>query len=257
MNTIITSLKDSIYSITLNRPDVMNAFNTEMLMELQSAFKDAEDDSIRCVVLTGNGRGFCSGQDLKDFQSKKQTFKQALEEKYNPLILQIANLNKPVICGINGVAAGAGLSLALACDFRIAVENAQLIEVFINVGLVPDSGSTFTLPRIIGLSRAFKMCTLGDRVNAREAKKLGLVNIVVSNIEVLQKALEIYSKKFASIPTKSVGMIKQLLNKSFSSSLSEILNEEAILQDEAGKSNDYKEGVNAFLEKRKPVFKGN
>jgi 2-(1,2-epoxy-1,2-dihydrophenyl)acetyl-CoA isomerase len=256
MSTILKETKNNTLFITLNRPDVMNAFNTEMLMELQSAFKEAESDDIRCVVLTGSGKGFCSGQDLKDFEKEKKTFKQALDEKYNPLIKQIMNLPKPVICGINGVAAGAGLSLALACDFRIAVESASLIEIFINVGLVPDSASTFTLPRIVGLAKAFQMCTRGERVSAREAEELGLANIVVSTNEVLQTALEKYSKKFASMPTKAVGMIKKMLNNSFESDLNLVLSQEAEMQNIAGNSVDYREGVNAFIEKRKPKFKG-
>jgi 2-(1,2-epoxy-1,2-dihydrophenyl)acetyl-CoA isomerase len=257
MSTIITEIKNQILFITLNRPDSLNAFTGEMLMELQKAFKEAESDDIRCVVLTGAGKGFCSGQDLKDFESEKKTFKEALETKYNPLIKQMMNLPKPIICGINGTAAGAGLSLALACDFRIAVESAQLIEIFIGIGLVPDSGSSYTLPRLVGHSKAFQMCSTGERISAAEAKRIGLVNIVVQNGEILLKALERYAKKFASAPTKSIGMIKKLLNRSFEKTLDEILNEEAIAQDTAGNSNDYREGVNSFLEKRKPVFKGN
>jgi 2-(1,2-epoxy-1,2-dihydrophenyl)acetyl-CoA isomerase len=256
MPVILKETKDKVLRITLNRPDSLNAFNTEMLLELQGAFKEAESDSVRCVVLTGAGKGFCSGQDLKDFEKENKTFKEALDQKYNPLIRQIAELPKPVICGINGVAAGAGLSLALACDFRIAVESAQLIEVFINVGLVPDSGSTFTLPRIVGLSKAFQMCSTSERISASDAKKLGLVNIVVQTNEVLKIAVERYAKKFANAPTKSLGMIKQLLNNSFIKSLNEVLNDEALMQNEAGNTNDYKEGINSFLEKRKPVFKG-
>jgi len=256
MSTIIKETKNNVFYITLNRPDVMNAFNTEMLIELQSAFKEAESDEIRCVVLTGSGKGFCTGQDLKDFEKEKKSFKQALEEKYNPLIKQIMNLPKPVICGINGVAAGAGLSLALACDFRIAVESAMLIEVFINVGLVPDSASTFTLPRMIGLPKAFQMCSTGERISARQAKELGIVNAVVWDNSVLKIALEKYAKKFASRPTKAIGMIKQMLNESFSNDLNKMLEMEAVMQDTAGNSEDYREGVNSFLEKRKPAFKG-
>lgn len=257
MSSIIKENKDGIFRITLNRPDSLNAFNTEMLMELQQAFKEAENDDIRCVVLTGAGKGFCSGQDLKDFEKEKKTFKEALEVKYNPLIRQMMGLPKPIICGINGVAAGAGMSLALACDFRIAVESAQLIEIFINIGLVPDSASTFTLPRMAGIPKAFELCSTGKRLSANEAKQLGIVNIVVSDNEVLNIALSRYAKKFASAPTKGIGMIKKLINTSFSHNLDEALNEEAIAQDILGNSNDYKEGVNSFLEKRKPVFKGN
>jgi 2-(1,2-epoxy-1,2-dihydrophenyl)acetyl-CoA isomerase len=256
MANILKETKNNTLYITLNRPDVMNAFNTEMLMELQSAFKEAEADEIRCVVLTGNGKGFCSGQDLKDFEKEKKSFKQALEEKYNPLIRQIMNLPKPVICGINGVAAGAGLSLSLACDYRIAVESALLIEVFINVGLVPDSGSTFTLPRMVGLPKAFQMCSTGERISARQAQELGIINAVVWNNSVLKIALDKYAKKFSTMPTKAIGMIKKLLNASFSSDINEVLDMEAKMQDEAGNSEDYREGVNSFLEKRKPKFKG-
>lgn len=256
MSTIITEIKNNSLFITLNRPDVLNAFNSEMMYVLQDAFKQAESDEIRCVVLTGAGKGFCSGQDLKDFEREKKTFRQALEEKYNPLIRQIMNLPKPVICGINGVAAGAGCSLALACDFRIAIESASLIEIFINIGLIPDSASTFTLPRIVGVPKAFKMSSMADKVSALEAKNLGLVNVVVYDRDVLKIALEKYAAKFSSMPTKALGIIKKLLNLSFYSDVNKMLDEEAIAQDMLGSSYDYKEGVTAFLEKRKPVFKG-
>jgi 2-(1,2-epoxy-1,2-dihydrophenyl)acetyl-CoA isomerase len=256
MNSIIVEKKASVLFVILNRPDVLNAFNSEMLFELQDAFKQAELDDIRCVVLTGNGKGFCSGQDLKDFEKEKKTFKEALETKYNPLIKQIMNLPKPIICGINGVAAGAGCSLALACDFRIAVESATLIEIFINIGLIPDSASNFTLPRMIGIPRAFQMCSTAEKMSARDAKELGLINVIVFDQEVLNAALEKYSKKFAGMPTKALGTIKKLLSNSFDLDLNEILNEEAINQDILGNSYDYKEGVNSFLEKRKPEFKG-
>jgi 2-(1,2-epoxy-1,2-dihydrophenyl)acetyl-CoA isomerase len=256
MSSTIIENKNSILTITLNRPDVMNALNSEMLIELQKAFEQAKLDQVRCVVITGKGKGFCSGQDLKDFEKENKSFKQALEEKYNPLIRQIMGLPKPVICGINGVAAGAGLSLTLACDFRIAVESASLIEIFINIGLVPDSGSTYILPRMVGIPKAFQMCSRGDRISAIEAKKLGLVNIVVSNNEVLEIALNKFSNKFASMPTKALGMIKRLLRDSFTGDLDQALNSEALMQDVAGNTDDYKEGVNAFIEKRKPVFKG-
>jgi 2-(1,2-epoxy-1,2-dihydrophenyl)acetyl-CoA isomerase len=257
MKHLIIEKTNSIQWIYLNRPDVLNALNSEMLFELQDAFKQAEDDSVRCVVLTAKGKGFCSGQDLKDFEKEKKSFKEALETKYNPLIEQIHNLQKPVICGINGVAAGAGLSLALACDYRIAVESAQLIEIFINVGLVPDSGSHFTLPRIVGLAKSFDLCATGKKLSAFEAYRLGLVNFLVSDNEVLKIALTKFSKKFSKLPTNSVGMIKKALSISFSYRIDEILKLEAEYQDIAGNSNDYKEGVNSFLEKRKPDFKGN
>jgi 2-(1,2-epoxy-1,2-dihydrophenyl)acetyl-CoA isomerase len=257
MPVILKEAKKNILYITLNRPESLNAFTTEMLMALQEAFREAESDGIRCVVLTGAGKGFCSGQDLKDFEAEKKSFKEALEVKYNPLIKQMMTLPKPIICGINGVAAGAGLSLALACDFRIAVESAQLTEIFINVGLVPDSASSYNLPRITGLPKAFQLCSTGEKISAQEAKRLGMVNIVVQTNDVLKVALDRYAAKFASAPTKAIGMIKRILNTSFEKDLESILNEEAVNQDILGSSNDYREGVNSFLEKRKPVFKGN
>ncbi len=249
--------KGSVLWLTLNRPDVYNAFNEAMLMELQEAFKAAaDDDEVRCVVLTGSGKAFCSGQDLKDFNEKKSTFKEALDKKYNPLIRQITSLPKPVICGINGVAAGAGLSVALACDYRVAVESASLIEVFINVGLVPDSGSSFTLPRLIGYARAFEMCATADKMSAVEAYRIGLVNKVVSNGKTLNVFLEKVSVKYASMPTKAIGMIKDMLMKSFDSGLNEMLELESKYQDIAGDTEDFKEGINSFIEKRKPKFLG-
>ena len=255
-NTILTEQKENILIVSLNRPDVYNAFNSDMLSELHEAFKKAgEDEKIRCVILTGTGKAFCSGQDLKDFNDKKLTFKEALEQRYNPLIKSIAYLPKPVICAVNGVAAGAGISLALACDYRIAAESATLTEVFINVGLVPDSGSSFFLPRIVGYAKAFEMCATGDKVTAAEAKEAGLVNKVVSG-KLLLKSAETVAKNFAARPTKAIGMIKDLLNRSFESSLDEILKLEGDHQETAGNTEDFKEGIASFLEKRKPVYKG-
>jgi len=255
--TILFEQKDNVLKITLNRPDVYNAFNEDMLFELQDAFKKAaKDENVRCVILTGAGKAFCSGQDLKDFNDKKSTFKEALDQRYNPLIKQIAYLKKPVICALNGVAAGAGISLALACDYRIAVASATLIEVFINVGLVPDSGSSFFLPRIIGYSRAFEMCATGEKMTASEAKDLGLVNKIASSIFLLNKLTDITAKKFAQRPTKAIGMIKDLMHRSFESSLDEILELESNYQETAGNTEDFKEGIASFLEKREPEFKG-
>lgn len=254
---IISDVKDSVLWVTLNRPEVYNAFNEDMLYELQDVFKTAkDDDSVRCVVITGAGKAFCSGQDLKDFNEKNSTFKEALDKKYNPLIKQITSLPKPVICGINGVAAGAGLSLTLACDYRIAVESASLIEIFINVGLVPDSGSSFTLPRLVGYAKAFEMCATADKIKARDAYRIGLVNKVVSNGATLNKSLQKTSQRFASMPTKAIGMMKDMLMKSFNTSLDDILELESQYQDICGNTEDFKEGINSFLEKRKPNFKG-
>ncbi|MEP7145911.1 MAG: enoyl-CoA hydratase-related protein [bacterium] len=254
---ILSERNGNVLKITLNRPDVYNAFNEEMLFELQDAFRiAAEDENVRCVILTGSGKAFCSGQDLKDFNVKKSTFKEALETRYNPLIKQIAYLPKPVVCALNGVAAGAGLSIALACDYRIAVENASLTEVFINVGLVPDSGSSFFLPRIVGYAKAFEMCVTGEKISAREAKAIGLINKIVSNNKLLVTSAEMIAKDFAARPTKAIGMIKDLLNKSFESGLEEILGMESNYQEKAGNTLDFKEGIKSFLEKRKSNFTG-
>ncbi|MBX7045214.1 MAG: enoyl-CoA hydratase/isomerase family protein [Ignavibacteria bacterium] len=256
-NSILTGKKDSVLYITLNRPDVYNAFNDEMTYELQDAFRnEAISDDVRCVVITGAGKAFCSGQDLKDFTDKKSTFKEALDKRYNPLIKLITGLPKPVIASLNGVAAGAGLSLALACDYRIAVESATLIEVFINVGLVPDSGSSFYLLKILGYAKAFELCASGDKVTAKEAKELGLVNKVVSSGALLKKITEQTANNFAAKPTFAIGLIKDLLRKAAYQSLDEILELEAKHQENAGNSADFKEGVAAFLEKRKPKFTG-
>lgn len=255
--TIIFEKKENVLKIILNRPDVYNAFNEEMLLELQDAFKKAaEDEEVRCIILSGSGKAFCSGQDLKDFNEKKLTFKEALERRYNPLIKLIAYLPKPVICAVNGVAAGAGISLVLACDYRIAIESAVFTEVFINIGLVPDSGSSFFLPRIAGYARAFEMCATGDKISAVSAKEMGIVNKIVYSPSLLMKSAEITAGKFADRPTKAIGMIKQILNKSFEKNLDEILAEESINQDIAGNTEDFREGIASFLEKRKPVFKG-
>ncbi|HAY33924.1 MAG TPA: enoyl-CoA hydratase-related protein [Ignavibacteria bacterium] len=257
-NTILIEKKESVLYITLNRPEVFNAFNEEMLNELNDAFEKAADDKdIRCIVLTGAGKAFCSGQDLKDFNEKKSTFKEVLDNKYNPLIKKITEINVPVICSVNGVAAGAGMSLALACDYRIGAENSSMTEVFINVGLVPDSGSGFFLPRITGYAKAFELCVTGEKITAAEALKLGLMNKVVSNIALLKKYTEITAKQFASRPTFAIGLIKQLLRKSFESDLQSILETESEFQQRAGDTYDFKEGINSFLEKRKADFKGN
>lgn len=254
--TILSEQKENVLTLTLNRPDVYNACNEEMLSELTDAFtKAGEDPDVRCVILTGSGKAFCSGQDLKDFNEKKLTFKEAIDKRYNPLIKKIAYIPKPVICAINGVAAGAGISLALACDYRIASENATLIEVFINIGLVPDSGSSFFLPRLVGYAKAFEMCATGEKISAAEAKEFGLVNKVVSN-KLLIKSAGLTAKNFAARPTIAIGMIKNILNRSFETSLDEILDIESSNQNIAGNTNDFKEGIAAFLEKRKAKFTG-
>lgn len=246
-----------VATITLNRPEVYNAFNNELSFELQDAFKAVKkDEEVRVVVLTGEGKAFCSGQDLKASQADpNRSFAESVRKRYNPLIKAMRELPKPVIGRINGVAAGAGCSLALACDIVVAAEEAKLIEVFINIGLVPDSGSSYFLPRLVGSAKAFELCTTGAKVSAQEALELGMVNKVVP-LDQLDEAVKGYTDYYASAPTKAIGLIKKMLNKSQHANLEEMLEYEAYNQEIAGATADHKEGVQAFLEKRKPVYKG-
>ena len=254
---LLFSKEGGVATIKLNRPEVYNALNDEITFELQGAFREvAKDDSLRVVILTGEGKAFCAGQDLKASSAAgKRSFMDSLHKRYNPIIRAMRNLPKPVICRLNGVAAGAGCSLALACDIIIAAEDASLIEVFINIGLVPDSGSSFFLPRLVGMAKAFELCTMGSKVNANDAVAMGLVNKAVPSSE-LDAAVKEYTDYFAAAPTGSIGLIKKMLNKSGNATLEEMLDYEAYCQEIAGSSADYKEGVAAFLEKRKPRFIG-
>jgi len=251
------SLEGGVATITLNRPDVYNALNDEITFELQDAFKvTAKDDHIRVVVLTGEGKAFCSGQDLKASSAEKnRSVMESLHKRYNPIIRAMYSLPKPIICKLNGVAAGAGCSLALACDLIVAAEEATLIEVFINIGLVPDSGSSYFLPRLVGMAKAFELCSMGNKVKASDAMKMGLINKVVP-ADTLAAAVKEYTDYFSNAPTKAIGLIKRMLHKSATASLDEMLEYEAYCQEIAGNTADYKEGVKAFIEKRKPTFLG-
>lgn len=254
---LLFSKDGAVATIALNRPEVYNALNDEITFELQHALREVlKDDSVRVLILTGEGKAFCAGQDLKaSVGAGRRSFMDSLHKRYNPIIRAIRNLPKPVICRLNGVAAGAGCSLALACDMIISSEEATLIEVFINVGLVPDSGSSFFLPRLVGMSKAFELCTMGTKVKALDALAIGLVNKVVPSSQ-LDAAVKECTDYFAAAPTKSIGLIKKMLNKSGNATLDEMLDYEAYCQEIAGSSADYKEGVSAFLEKRKARFSG-
>ena len=243
--------------VTLNRPDVFNAFNDAQSYELQSVFKDIKrDKEIRVVVLTGAGKAFCSGQDLKAIaNSKNRSLSDSLYKRYNPIIKAMREVPKPIICKLNGVAAGAGASLALACDFIVAHEKASLIEVFVNVGLVPDSGSSYFLPKAISPARAFEMATMAPKIKAQQALEWGLINRVC-NDENFDSTISEIAEYYSTARTKSIGMIKKMLNKAQHSDLDTMLQYEAFCQEIAGKSADYKEGVAAFNEKRKANFTG-
>ena len=254
--TIILEVSNGIARLTLNRPEVFNAFNEQQSTEVTDALKQCEkDQSVRVLVITGAGKAFCSGQDLKAIAGSKRSLSESLYKRYNPMIRAIRNLKVPVICRLNGVAAGAGCSMALACDFIIASENALLIEVFINVGLVLDSGSSYFLPRLVGSARAFELATMGTKVSAQQAFEWGMVNKVVKT-EDLDAEVEKVATYYSKAPTKAIGLIKKMLNKSFQSDLDTMLEYEAYCQEIAGRSDDYREGVAAFIEKRKPDFSG-
>jgi len=257
-NTVLYAVQNSICSITLNRPDVFNSFNEELSAEFIDALKKAnKEQAVRVIIISGQGKAFCSGQDLKDIKNHEGTrsLSDSVIRRYNPMIMAMRDMAKPIICKLNGVAAGAGASLALACDIIIAAETATLIEVFANVGLVPDSGSSFFLPRLVGYNKAFELITLASKITAQEAQELGIVYKVVPPEELDAAVLEL-ANRYASGPTKTYGMIKKMLNKAYTANLPEMLQYEAYCQEIAGTSEDYKEGVAAFTEKRKPQFKG-
>ncbi|MBR9859240.1 2-(1,2-epoxy-1,2-dihydrophenyl)acetyl-CoA isomerase [bacterium] len=256
-NCLSYTNKDGVTTITLNRPDRFNAFNNEMSFELQDALKAAKRDAeTRVIVLTGEGKAFCSGQDLKDIAGQsKRDLSESLYKRYNPIIRAMRNMPKPIICRLNGVAAGAGCSLALACDMIVASKAAAMIEVFINVGLVLDSGSSYFLPRVVGSQKAFEWATMGTKVSAEEAFDLGIVNRLAEP-EDLDAEVEKITSYYAQAPTKAIAMIKKMLNQSTHSDLDTMLEQEAFNQLIAGRSKDYQEGVTAFVEKRKPNFTG-
>jgi 2-(1,2-epoxy-1,2-dihydrophenyl)acetyl-CoA isomerase len=254
---VLYEVKDSVCTITLNRPEVFNAINDKLSYELQDAFNQAStDEHIRVVVLTGAGKGFCSGQDLKAIAGVKiDSLADTVRARYNPIITTMRNMPKPILCKLNGIAAGAGCSLALACDMIIASEEASLAEIFIGIGLVMDSGSSYFLPRLVGSAKAFELSTMGTKVPAKEAQAIGLINKAVPAAE-LDTTLAQYVQYYASAPTKAIGLMKRMLNLSFHSSLEEMLEYEALYQEIAGRTADNKEGIQAFMEKRKPNFKG-
>jgi len=261
-NTFIkVEKKNGVMIISLNRPEVLNSFNEAMAKETQLALDQAEQDpEIRAVVLTGEGRGFCAGQDLQevltsDTNPTPKPIQKIVEEHYNPIVTKIRELEKPVIAAVNGVAAGAGANLALCCDFVIAEESVAFVQAFSKIGLVPDTGGTWILPRLVGMAQATRMMFLGDKVMAAEAKALGMIYEVAEVGAALEKAM-ILASQLAVQPTKAFGYTKKLLNQAFENTLSKQLEAEAVYQAKAGSTEDHREGVAAFLEKRKPHYQG-
>ena len=258
MNSIELRIENNIAYITLNRPEVFNSFNREMALKLQDILDACEkNNEVRAMVLTGNGKAFCAGQDLKEVTSPELNpgFKKILEEHYNPIITRIRNIEKPIIAAVNGVAAGAGANIALSCDIVVANKKVSFIQAFSLIGLIPDSGGTFFLPRLIGFQKASALMMLGDKISAEEAERIGMIYKVFS-IESFEEEVQKLALKLANMPTKALGLIKKSLNQSLTNNLDAQLALESKYQIAAAGTEDYAEGVSAFIEKRQPKFKG-
>ncbi len=256
--TIQVEIKDKVATIRLNRPEVFNSFNREMAFAVQSELKNfATNPDVRAIVLTGSGKAFCAGQDLKEVTdpSLNPGFKAILEEHYNPIIQLIRETPKPILAAVNGVAAGAGANIALACDIVVASEQAAFIQAFSKIGLIPDSAGTFFLPRLIGFQKASALAMLGDKVEAQEAERLGMIYKYFST-ENFEQEVNKLAKKLGNMPTKALALTKEALNHALVNNLDEQLALESQFQIEAASSQDYTEGVSAFVQKRKPEFKG-
>lgn len=257
MSSILTQVIEKVGCITLNRPDKFNSFNREMALAMQVALDDfANDANIRCIYITGNGRAFCAGQDLGELVGENApTLAQILSEHYNPIITRLRTIGKPIVCAVNGVAAGAGANIALAADVVVASEVASFIQAFSKIGLVPDSGGTFTLPRLIGFNRASAYMMLGDKIIAADALQMGMLYKVFSAESLQEESLKI-AHTLSNMPTKGLAYTKHILNQSMSNSLQQQLEVEDKYQQKAALTKDYAEGVAAFLEKRHPKFIG-
>ncbi|MEI6021889.1 MAG: enoyl-CoA hydratase-related protein [Bacteroidota bacterium] len=257
MSFILSETKENVLTLTLNRPDKFNSFNREMALQLIDALDSAANDkTVRAIVITGAGKAFCAGQDLSEaIDPNGPGIKKIVEEHYNPIILKIRNIEKPVIAAVNGVAAGAGANIALACDIVFVGKSASFIQAFSKIGLIPDSGGTFTLPRLIGFNLASALMITGDKVTADEAIQYGMAYKKFEDNDLMSQA-HINAQHIAAMPTKAIGNTKRLLNQTYNNTLVQQLDLERDIQIESANTYDYKEGVNAFLEKRKAEFKG-
>ncbi|MES2567482.1 MAG: enoyl-CoA hydratase-related protein [Bacteroidota bacterium] len=257
MGYILSELKNNVMIITLNRADKFNSFNCEMAMQLHDALDKAEtNELVRAIVLTGTGKAFCAGQDLSEaIDPNGPGISKIVEEHYNPIILRLRKIEKPIIAAVNGVAAGAGANIALACDIVTATNSASFIQAFSKIGLIPDSGGTFFLPRLIGFQRASALMMTGDKVSATDALQMGMIYKVFADESFISDVLA-FADNLAAMPTKGLGLTKRLLNESVINTHDKQLAREGQIQVEAAATYDYSEGVNAFLEKRKPEFKG-
>ena len=255
--TILRNFENAVLTLKLNRPSVFNSFNREMALALQDELKSAAtNDEVRAIIITGEGKAFCAGQDLAEATDPNGPALQTIvKDHYNPIIELIRKIEKPIIAGVNGVAAGAGANIALACDITIAKESASFIQAFSKIGLIPDSGGTFFLPRIIGTQKALALMMTGDKVSANDAEKMNMIYKAVTD-EAFENELYKFANQIAKMPTKGLGLTKKAVNASFSNDLSTQLALEELLQTEAGQTYDFSEGVTAFLEKRAPEFKG-
>ena len=252
---VLTSRDGTVLTITLNRPDSYNAFTRALHGALHAALQEAADPAVRAVVLTGAGKAFCAGQDIKEFQALPGSIRDALEETYHPNVRLLRSLEKPVIAAVNGAAAGAGLSLAVACDVRIASDAATFVPGFVGIGLVPDSGGTWFIHRLLGYARAFAWMTSNNRLSAEQALEWGLVSDVFPAEEFAARTAEV-AQRYAALPTRAVALTKRLFEQAQVNDLEQQLELEATLQDEAAGTADFREGVAAFLEKRSPSFSG-